>query len=175
MSESLYRQYLAQARRLAKLDPMRPRQGNLRRAVSTTYYGLFHYLVDQACRTFLGTSNDHRAYRNILARAFQHETMAAACKPFSGGQLPKNMAQRLPNTFAVPPELRGIASTFQEAQEKRNLADYDLSKSFTRSDCLAFIRDVDEAVTLFRSIANRPEARFFLSCLLAWKTLEGRR
>lgn len=49
---------LRQAERLAKLDPKRPRQANLRRAVSSAYYALFHFLVDQSCRAAIGTQHD---------------------------------------------------------------------------------------------------------------------
>jgi uncharacterized protein (UPF0332 family) len=175
MPEALYRQFLGQARRLAGLDARRPKQGNLRRAVSTAYYGLFHFLVDQACRSLLGTSNDRRPFRDVLARAFQHQSMANACKPFAGGALPRSMQTRLPAAFTVPPNLRNFAHTFRDAQEKRHLADYDLTRKFARSEVLAIIRDVEQAIHLFSTIRGRPDTKFFLACLLAWNALEGRR
>lgn len=61
MAEPLHGQLLSQARRLARLDPTRPRQGNVRRAVSTAYYGLFRFLIDGACRSIVGTAHDHLA------------------------------------------------------------------------------------------------------------------
>lgn len=40
---------IEQARHLTMRDSSgRPRQDHLRRAVSTAYYGLFHFLIDQA-------------------------------------------------------------------------------------------------------------------------------
>jgi hypothetical protein len=39
---------LEQAVRLAMLDVRRPKQANLRRAVSSAYYAVFHLLVDEA-------------------------------------------------------------------------------------------------------------------------------
>jgi hypothetical protein len=175
MPESLHRQLLSQARRLAALDPMRPKQGNLRRAVSTAYYGLFHFLVDRASRSMFGRSNDRRPFRHVLARAFQHESMARACKPFAGGTLPDPIRRALPAGFAVPPDLRSVAQTFREAQQKRHLADYDLAWKFCRFDVLVFIRDVEQAIELFSTIGSQLETRFFLACLLAWERLEGRR
>ncbi|HQZ68834.1 MAG TPA: hypothetical protein PLY87_27290 [Planctomycetaceae bacterium] len=42
---------LQQAESLARLDQRgAPRQANLRRAVSSTYYALFHFLVDESCK-----------------------------------------------------------------------------------------------------------------------------
>jgi hypothetical protein len=45
---SLPADLLAQARRLVSLDPRRPRQASLRRAISTAYYALFHLLISEA-------------------------------------------------------------------------------------------------------------------------------
>ena len=45
MHEDLF----SQAETLAKLDVKKPKQANLRRAVSSTYYGVFHFLVHEAC------------------------------------------------------------------------------------------------------------------------------
>jgi hypothetical protein len=65
---SLHMDLLQQARRLARLDPNRPRQANLRRAVSAAYYALFHYLIDQACRNAVGTQQTQQGFRQSLAR-----------------------------------------------------------------------------------------------------------
>lgn len=50
MHEDLF----AQAEMLARVDTRKPKQVNLRRAVSAAYYGVFHYLVDEACRCVFG-------------------------------------------------------------------------------------------------------------------------
>lgn len=39
---------LQQARQLATLDLKKPKQANLRRAVSSTYYAIFHFLVRES-------------------------------------------------------------------------------------------------------------------------------
>lgn len=45
---SIHKDLLQQARLLAILDEKRPKQANLRRAISSAYYALFHYLIDEA-------------------------------------------------------------------------------------------------------------------------------
>ncbi len=42
---SLHADLLDPAEQLAQLDPRRPKQANLRRAVSSAYYALFHLLA----------------------------------------------------------------------------------------------------------------------------------
>jgi hypothetical protein len=175
MAEPHHRQLLSQARRLARLDPNRPAQANLRRAVSAAYYALFHFLVDQACIAIVGGAHDRRGFRHVLARAFEHSTMADTCKSFAGGQLPKGVRSRLPRAYQVRPELRRIAHTFRDAQERRYLADYDLAQGLRRAQVLALIRDVEEALENYRRVRAEPDVRFFLACLLAWKSLAGRR
>ncbi len=39
---------LQQAKRLAHLEPKKPKQASLRRAVSTAYYSFFHFLITEA-------------------------------------------------------------------------------------------------------------------------------
>ena len=47
---SLHDDLLGQARQLAAKEPKRPLQASLRRAVSASYYALFHLLVYHAAR-----------------------------------------------------------------------------------------------------------------------------
>jgi uncharacterized protein (UPF0332 family) len=175
MADPLHRQLLSQARRLARLDPKRPQQGNLRRAVSAAYYALFHFLIDHACRAMLGTSMKLRPYRDVLARAFQHGAMEKACKSFGGSVLPDMVKKGLPSGFTVSPDLQSVSQTFVDAQDKRRHADYDRTQKFTRSDVLALVRAVEDAMSSFTRIRGQPETRFFLTCLLAWQTLAQRR
>ncbi len=105
MAQPLYRQYLQQARRLAQLDPTRPKQGNLRRAVSTAYYALFHFLVDRSTRLLVGDTGQRKQFRKASARAYEHGEMARVAKTFSGGVLPASL-QRHVGVLAVPNELR---------------------------------------------------------------------
>lgn len=72
----MYKDLLKQARALMLIDTRgKPKQANLRRAVSALYYALFHFLVDGACRGILGTQHAEQGFRHALARAFTHTTM----------------------------------------------------------------------------------------------------
>lgn len=171
---SLHMDLLSQARRLAKLDPQRPRQANLRRAVSSAYYALFHYLIDQACRTVIDTHQVNLPYRQVIARSFEHGSMKQACKVFGGGTLPQFVLRGLPAGFSVPSRIRNAASTFVDLQELRHTADYDLTRNFTRSEVLTLVQLSDQARVLFHSESDRVKKKFFLACLMTWKTLGNR-
>jgi hypothetical protein len=64
---SLHEDLLDQAVRLATLDAKKPKQANLRRAVSSTYYGVFHLLVDEACRVLIGAQHSQAPFRQVFS------------------------------------------------------------------------------------------------------------
>lgn len=170
----MHEQLLQQARRLARLDPKRPRQGNLRRAVSSAYYAVFHFLVDQSCRTVIGAGHNQAQFRQVLGRAFEHGTMKSACISHAGGTLKAAVAKGLPHGFAIPVEIRRIANTFVLLQDERHAADYDLTERFNRADVLALIEEAEDRIRDFQSLGASNEKKFFLACLWAWKNLANR-
>jgi hypothetical protein len=67
-----------------------------------------------------------------------------------------------------------LATVFGELQEKRHLADYDLTERFRRSDVSALIDEADAAIQQFKKLAPSNEKKFFLACLWAWSNLAAR-
>lgn len=101
----------------------RPRQSNLRRAVSTAYYAMFHCLA-HCCATALvggpGANRSKPAWRQVY-RALEHGRARNSCAN-------KELLSRFPR------EVQDFANTFVSLQEKRQLADYDPFASFTKLD-----------------------------------------
>ena len=62
------------ARGLTELNPRRPSQANLRRAVSTAYHALFHCLAACAANTLIGRVRDAAWHQTYRARTRQGET-----------------------------------------------------------------------------------------------------
>jgi hypothetical protein len=175
----VHQDLIAQARALAKLDAKgKPKQANLKRAVSAAYYALFHFLVEEASRALIGSQHGQQGYRQSLARAFTHSTMKSACSSFGAGQLPTSVIKPLPRNpkgnYAVPKAIQHIADAFKELQQKRFLADYDLSERFKRSEVLTHIEEVEERIHEFARLRHSNDRQFFLVCLLAWKELASR-
>jgi hypothetical protein len=167
-----------QAEVLATLDAKKPKQANLRRAISSAYYAVFHYLVDEACRVQIGAQHSQAPYRHALGRAFAHNVMKQACVSFGGGTLKTAVAKGLPlgpgGTYSIPQQVQFLAATFSELQEKRHLADYDLTERFTRVDVLGLIEQARNRVADFAQLPPSDDKRFFLACLWAWKELANR-
>jgi hypothetical protein len=168
----------AQAEILATIDPGKPKQVNLRRALSSAYYAVFHFLIEDVCRVQFGAAHSQQAYRAVLGRAFSHNVMNAACVSFAGGTLKNAVIKGLPRNavgnYGIQPTIMDIASIFTEMQDKRNLADYDRSERFKRSDVLLLIDSAKKAVAKFDALPMSDDKRFFLACLWAWKDLANR-
>lgn len=169
---------LAQAETLAGLDPKKPKQVNLRRAISAAYYAVFHFLVHESTCAQFGSSHAQRAYRDVLARAYSHTAMRSACNSFSSGNLKESVIKGLPRDsggrFAISMPIQELAAMFSEVQQKRHLADYDRSERFARADVLTLIEDLRKSITAFASLEGSDTKRFFLACLWAWKELANR-
>jgi hypothetical protein len=170
----LHADLLQQANELALRDPTRPKQANLRRAISAAYYSLFHLLTDQACRNVMGSRHEQAAYRHVLGRAFSHSTMKAACVAFAGGTLKATVAKGLPATFSIHPTITRVASVFVDLQQRRHLADYDVSERHARPDVMNLIGQVEKVSADFIALPNCDERSFFLACLLTWDSLSKR-
>ena len=158
---SLHDDLLQQARDLAVMDPMRPRQASLRRAVSAAYYALFHKLVDEAAR-FVISRNRRTALRDCLARAFAHGTMQRVARQVAANGVSEALLPGF-NGHPLQPELIALARAFVELQQARHEADYNRAHRFTRREVLDLVDRVDKAFTDWTSVRRTPQADTFLT------------
>jgi hypothetical protein len=162
---ALHDDLLEQAFALAQLEPKKPRQASLRRAVGTAYYSLFHLLVDDAIRFLVGGSGPHRAaLRHQLARSFEHRQMRTAAVAFSSATT--RSAWVKPASGPISPTLRQVAMTFAELQADRHAADYDTALTLARPDVLATVAKVQQAFIDSRALRGKPERDAFMLALL---------
>lgn len=117
--------FIATARDLASSSRGRPRQTNLRRAISTTCYALFHCLA--ACCADMpvggeGANRSKPAWRQAY-RALQHRQARNRC--------------RHGNIRGFPNEVQDLANVFADMQTKRHGADYDPDAAFSQARCRA--------------------------------------
>ena len=141
---------LEQAYHLANLESGDPKQASLRRAVSTAYYALFHLLIDEAVGNW-GVARQ----RSILARTFAHGKMKGICEDhvksfYSSGQ-PSSGVQ-----------LKNVARTFVDLQEKRHTADYDNAFVWSRTNAIAAIDMVSAAFSDWQAIRAEDAAQDYL-------------
>ncbi len=153
---------LAQANHLATRDSRKPKQANLRRAVSTAYYALFHLLVTDSVRRISPKTPSSLAPR--IERAFTHTEMKQVCRSITA-QNPSEIVRELqPAGFSVG--LRLVAQWFVELQEARHRADYDPTATYDRTETLELLRTAGAAFAEWRKIRTNDEANVFLAALL---------
>ncbi len=143
-------------------DRQGPSQAALRRAISTAYYAIFHLLISEATRNW-----EREELRPELARLFDHGRMRTA-----SNELQTQMARQLPRAAKGTAEhalfdgLLLVASTFLDAQQARNQADYNTARTWTQSDALDQVAGVAEAFKCWRSVRQEPLAQAYLLSLL---------
>jgi len=148
---------LIQARELVLKDKRKPRQATVRRAVSTSYYALFHFFSDKVTRAIIGGQNDFAEVRSWQARALEHGVMKKVCKFFGNTTDPVFQDFETKLNFTTPPEIARIAQAFVELQELRHDADYDLSEPITKSDATKAIQQTDLAFRLWNALEQQQQ------------------
>ena len=133
--------FIRTARDLTTTSPRRPRETNLRRAVSTTYYAMFHCLAGSCADLIVGGAGANRskhAWRQAY-RALDHRTARKRCESQDIRQFPV--------------EIQDFANVFTDAQKKRHLADYDPYAILSKP---AVIQGIQEAETVIRDFVRAP-------------------
>ncbi len=161
----LHTDLLRQAQHLAVREPRRPLQASLRRAISTSYYALFHLLVSDATgRMFPGKGR--ASLRYCLARAFVHGHMKTVAQQFSRNDISK-LTPAL-NGESLQPEIISVAAAFVDLQQARHEADYDTARRFTRGEALTLVDQAQKAFADWRRVRKSIQADTFLAGLLAF-------
>jgi len=112
----------------------RPRQADLRRAVSAAYYAVFHTLSSAAAKQLLP------AHHATIRRFITHAGLKSACIAFSGSGTPGQRIKPLvPKPTAIKPALREVAQSCRDLYEARQEADYDFHREFDRESCLELV------------------------------------
>ena len=156
---------LRQADQLAYSGTSKPRQADLRRAVSSAYYALFHLLVaDGAAQAGSRLSVPGKMK---IRRAFVHAEMKVVCTSYAKNNIPASIAPLL--TYPLDANLRKFAQAFVDLQEARHSADYDLSVKFNRVEVLLLIDTVKDAFSDWKTIRKTENSKIFLMDLLLRK------
>ena len=161
---SLHVDLLKQAKTLAQLDPRRPKQVNLRRAVSSAYYALFHLLTSQASALYAAEFG--LAAR--INRTLNHGEMRKVSLMIANDKLPKGV-QAPVGRYMAPREVKTVANAFVRLQEARHEADYDLTRTFSREEALRFVQMARDAFEAWEAVKKTDDARLYLACFHLWK------
>ena len=138
-----------------------PLQVNLRRAISSAYYAVFHLLIAESVDLLVPAEPPGLAGR--VSRSFTHNEMNRVCGIFARQQLTDELRELLPNGISAG--LNTVARIFCQLQQERHSADYDINFTTLRSLTLTRINEAEEAFTAWKSIRETEEATVFLASL----------
>lgn len=127
----------------------RPRQAELRRAVSAAYYAMFHTLARCGADLLVGTTRASRsqpAWRQTY-RALEHGHARSQCN---------NRAVM----SAFPQDIRNFGELFVYMQGQRQSADYDPDASFSRSYVIQLISETARFIVRFNAADARDRRAF---------------
>lgn len=126
----------------------RPRQTELRRAISAAYYAMFHTLAACCANQLAGAtpaSRNQAAWRQIY-RALEHGYARAQCERAISGKFPAG--------------IRDFARQFVSMQFERQNADYDPDERYLRLDVMENIQETERIISQFNH-ASKAEQRAF--------------
>ena len=134
---------IATARRLVGQGRKgQPRQADLKRALSTAYYAMFHAMCRNCADCLVGKSSANRSLAawTQAYRASEHGFAKKQCKNVSV-------------MIKFPSEIQNFANKFMELQEKRHRADYNPIHKLSRSEALT---EINTAEILIKKLHSSP-------------------
>jgi hypothetical protein len=129
-------------------------EADLRRAVSTAYYALFHLLIHESTARVVAIAG----MRSRVARAFDHRDMRKVCQDYSSTADPSGQAN--------PQEIQNIASAFVTLQQARHEADYNTAVVITYAEANTSVQLSELAFADWNGIVANPSVDVFLTDLL---------
>jgi hypothetical protein len=132
-----------------------PNQTDLRRAISSVYYALFHAIAQSNADTLVGDDpqfRDQAAWRQAY-RALDHGYANRRCQS----------AQNNPR-FSQP--IQNLAGQFVDMQSGRHRADYDPDEIFSVHDVLISITETIGYISAFRAAPERERRAFAVYVLM---------
>jgi hypothetical protein len=136
-------------------------QADLRRAISTAYYVVFHFCLSAAADMVCGIASRSTARYSLVYRSVDHKTLSGPC-----GQLSQTKSQ---NVAIMPAGGLGSVADFARVtanlRRQRNLADYDPSQSFFRRQGEGHNFEARQAIAWFSSSADEQKEAFLTRLL----------
>jgi uncharacterized protein (UPF0332 family) len=154
-----------QAEKLVAAPPAGPpRQVDLRRAISSAYYGVFHATLTAAADEFVGRTNRSDARYALIYRSIDHRMLKQVCSE-AQKQLPSRPFVPYFPKSGLGPHIQAFAAAVINLQEKRNSADYDPLVRFSTADAKLLIEEARTALERFTN-ADQALRRAFLTFAL---------
>lgn len=138
------------------------RQVDLRRAISSAYYALFHAVMAEAADDFIGRTHRLTARYMLVYRSVDHARLRQLCQSIANK--PDRYSRFAPEG-GFGSDMQFFASILVKLQNMRHLADYDPLFRATRSNAIQIVKDSHDALQRFRH-ASRGQRQAFLALVV---------
>jgi hypothetical protein len=141
-----------------------PRQADIRRAISSAYYAVFHCTMTALADEFIGKSQRSSPRYALVYRSIDHRALRGLCIEVLRPSPARKYAPYVPgNGFGADIETFCGAAT--DLQQKRHAADYDPVTRFVKPDAVVAVNTARNAVLCFTQAAPA-RRKAFLTILL---------
>jgi hypothetical protein len=141
-----------------------PRQTDLRRAISSAYYGLFHFILTCLADDMVGAIQRGTGRYALVYRSIDHRALRDLCVEAQKSTPSKKFSSIMPELgFGL--DIQIFAAKTHELYESRNRADYDPQPRFVASDAKLAI-DAARTARLHFTQADPGLKTLFLTLLL---------
>jgi hypothetical protein len=142
-----------------------PRQADLRRAISSSYYAVFHFTAAALADEFVGRTQRNSPRYAAIYRSLDHGKLKSVCIGVPKST-PSSTVARLVPANGFGDNVIDFAATIVQLQEERHRADYDPSYRVRTSDARVHILAARRAIRRYQR-ANTDRKKAFLTLLLA--------
>lgn len=154
-----------QATLLMNATPGRkPRQVNLRRAISAAYYAVFHRILTSAADEFVGKALRRDSRHALVYRSIDHSAARRVCEEASRPNLTPRY-RKVVGVSGFESNIRAFSNIFLKLQNQRHEADYDPSQQFTSVDAMFSIYLAKSALEEF-SACSAEGKKLFLTLMV---------
>jgi hypothetical protein len=153
------------------ITPLSTDDVEMRRAVSATYYALFHQINADAVAVIAPHVSKEVNHR--IQRWFDHSEMKKICGRFLKESLDQPLLGLIGQTASS--DLQLVCRMFIELQEARHDADYNLNSNLNPQRTIQYVGSAQAAIYAWQRIRQTAEANIFILSLLLWKNWEKER
>lgn len=141
----------------------RPRQVDIRRAISASYYAVFHLVLTAIADEFVGKTQRNELRYVLVYRNLDHRTFRLICEEVAKPTVPQRLQKYLP-AGGLERNLRSFSDIAVRLQALRHDADYDPSSLHSSVDALFAQYLARTALSKF-TLADPTHRKAFLTLL----------
>jgi hypothetical protein len=128
----------------------------IRRAVSTVYYVVFHFIAQSAADCFVDRTNVQTVRYALIYRRFEHTHLKRIC-PERSTSAHRETVRRTLGRNSVSPGVRQFAARLPELQDAGHIADDNPTETFEATEVALLATSAERAIASFN--AGDPDER----------------